>query len=358
MKRNSPRRFRPEVRLLLFCVREQVLDIPDDGSSTSTVGDVDWDTLVDLAYYHRLEHFVRRTASEGNISMPSDVRTNLETASNALTHRNLYMISELVRLLDRLEAAGVRALSYKGPSLAELAYQDVTLRRFGDLDLLVPEDDFESAVDVLCDGNYAVEKSYPTFAEKTLREQDGGMLVDLHSSVTPARYPFTFPFEGLWERRVDVSLFGKTVQTFCPSDLLPILAVHGTRHLWVQLEWLASFAALTQHESVRWPRVLGRSKQIGCDRMVLSGLQLAQELLGLPLPETVSTAVDADWLVRRLSERIISQVVHDDVDPSPENRSFHHERYLMQLLLMRGVTLRVTYGARIGCSLASGRLDR
>lgn len=357
MRQRGMQRFQPEVELLLSCVREQTLDNPGGHNTTFAADDLDWETVVDLARRHRLQPFVHRSLTENEIPIPSDVRADLEKASEALVRRNLYMVSELVDVLDRLEEEDVRVLTYKGPSLAELAYRDITLREFVDLDLLVPKEDFSEAIDILCAGNYVVEESFPAFGEKTLQEQDTGLPIDLHYRVTPARYPFTFPFDRLWERRAEVSLWGETVQTFSPSDLLPVVAVHGTRHFWVQLEWLVSFTALIQHESVNWARVLRRSKQTGCDRMVLLGLQLSQELLGLSLPERISTIIDDERIVQLLSERVISRTVYQNVDYSKDNRPLHYERYLAQLILMRGLRARGEYGARIGSSLIANRLS-
>lgn len=356
MRQNGPQRFHPEVELLLRCARTQTLDTPNDCVTDFAFDDLDWDTVISLARRHRLQPFVNRSLAGHDISIPADVRTHLENTSETVLRRNLRMVSELVDLVARLEEAGVRVLPFKGPSLAALAYRDLGLRSFVDLDLLVPQEEFDKATEILCAGNYAVEASFPAFGEKTLREQDTDILVDLHFSVTPARYPFTFPFERFWQRRVEVPLGGRTFQTFSPSDLLQVLAVHGTRHFWIQLEWVVSFAALTQHESIDWKRVLRRSKQVGCDRMVLFGLRLSQELLGLSLPKNVSTIVADDRTVRLLCNRFISQVVRQDVSASQANRSFHLERYVAQLALMRGLRASGTYGMRLGRSLISNRL--
>lgn len=355
MRRSGTEGLREGVELLLSCAREQALDQPAGQSDVLTSDDPDWETVLSLARRHRLRPLVWWSVAEGGISPPSDVRTELKDVSDELVRRNLYMTSELVDLLDRLEERGLRALTYKGPSLAELAYGDVTRRSFVDLDLLVPEGDFREATDVLRAGGYVVEDSFPVFGEKTLQERDTGLCVDLHFRVTPERYPFTFPFDRLWDGRVDVPLCGKAVQTFGPSDLLPVLAVHGTRHYWIQLEWLVSFAGLIRHEPIDWARVLRISRQRGCDRMVLLGLHLSRELLGFSLPERVSTVVENDPIVRRLSDRTVSRVVYRDVDCSRDNRLYHYERYLVQLLLMRGLRARGEYGVRLGKSLMTDR---
>lgn len=357
LRQHGPPRFRPEVEFLLSCAREHALDIPDDRGTLFAADALDWDTVVDLARRHRLQPFVCRCLPDDDSSIPSAVRTDLAHTADALVRRNLAMSSALVDVVDRLEEGGVRVLTYKGPSLAALAYRDITLRTFVDLDLLVPEADFDAAIELLCAGDYVVEDSFPTFGEKTLQAHDTGIVLDVHFRVTPTRYPFTFSFPQLWDRRVDVSLCGHTVPTFDPSDLIPVIAVHGTRHYWIQLEWLVSFAALSQHESITWDRVLRRAKQVGCDRMLRLGLQLSHELLGLSLPEEVSPLVTDDALVQRLAKRVISQVVCQDVPYAQRTRSFHYERYLTQLLLMRGVRAKGTYGLRIGTSLLTNRLS-
>lgn len=356
MRRRGERRFRPEVQLLLSCAREQTLDDPGGPDAVSPPDDLDWDTVVYLARRHRLQPFVHRSLVGGDVSVPARVQTALEETSEALARRNLYLSSELSDLVDRLEAGGVRVLTYKGPSLAALAYRDVTLRRFVDLDLLVPEGDFEEATEILRAGNYAVEDSFPAFGETTLRERDTGLAVDLHFRLTPTRYPFAFSFDQLWERRIEASPCGTPVPTLDPPDLLPVLAVHGTRHFWVQLEWVVSFAALARRESIQWADVLRRSRQIGCDRMVLLGLRLSRELLGLSLPEGASARVDADRIVRLAARRVVSRVVCQDVDHSQGNRQFHYERYLTQLTLMRGLRDRGKYARRIGTSLVTNRI--
>lgn len=353
MTRDGPRRFPPEVELLLGCAREHALDDPS-GDVPLAADDLDWEAVADLAHRHRLQPLASRCLGDRGLSVPPDLRTDLEETSNALARRNLYAISQLSDLLDDLRERGVRALAYKGPALAELAYRDVTLREFADLDLLVPEAAFEEAVDVLRANDYEVEASYPSLGEKTLRERGAGIPVDLHSRVTPARHPFAFPFEGLWERRVDVSLSGRAVPTFGPSDHLLVAAVHGTKHFWIQLEWLVSFAALASRAAVDWAYVLRRSRRDGYDRMVLLALAMARDLLGLSPPEGVAPRLEDDWIVRLLADCVASRVIAGNADYARNTRSFHYRRNLTQLLLLRGLRTRGKFGLR----LASSFLDR
>ena len=53
------------------------------------------------------------------------------------TTRSVFLTSQLARIIPRFDADGIEALPFKGPTLAALAYGDVGLRVFSDLDILV-----------------------------------------------------------------------------------------------------------------------------------------------------------------------------------------------------------------------------
>ena len=65
--------------------------------------------------------------------------TSSARSSRCNTRRNLVANGRIVPHLAALEAAGVRAVPYKGPVLAAQAYGDIALRQFADLDIVVPQ---------------------------------------------------------------------------------------------------------------------------------------------------------------------------------------------------------------------------
>ncbi|RXM21985.1 hypothetical protein EO238_26195, partial [Citrobacter sp. AAK_AS5] len=74
----------------------------------------------------------------------------------------------LLRLQQLMESHGIRLVPIKGPVLARLAYGDVALRQFEDLDLIVRRPDLVCAVDLL--------------------ERDGFGLRELSNAVDRPRY--------------------------------------------------------------------------------------------------------------------------------------------------------------------------
>ena len=54
---------------------------------------------------------------------------------------NMRMTAELVHIMRLLKENGIEALAFKGPTLAQIAYKDNILRQYGDLDILVDQND-------------------------------------------------------------------------------------------------------------------------------------------------------------------------------------------------------------------------
>jgi len=67
---------------------------------------------------------------------------------------NRHLTAELVRLMGLLKAAGVPAVTFKGPVLAAMAYGSIELRQFSDLDILVRQTDLPRVAEILTAERY------------------------------------------------------------------------------------------------------------------------------------------------------------------------------------------------------------
>ena len=63
------------------------------------------------------------------------------------------------------------------------------------------------------------------------------------------------------------------------------LCAHGAKHLWARLGWLCDLARLIQMEQgIDWSEVFDQTRRSHTTRMILLGLLLADNLLGVELP--------------------------------------------------------------------------
>ncbi len=98
---------------------------------------------------HRVEGLVHHGLSQAGIAPPEPVAHDLAAEASRIVRQNLAFAAESLRLLRRLEAAGIPLLFVKGVTLSALAYGTLSLKMGWDIDVLVPPEDVACAADLL-----------------------------------------------------------------------------------------------------------------------------------------------------------------------------------------------------------------
>jgi len=229
--------------------------------------------------------------------------------------RNTILTTELCRLISLFAASGIEAIPYKGPALALFAYDNVSLRRFVDLDVIVKRGDVLQARDVLLARGYTPSKSLSLSRQELLLRTQHNMqfsrdrlIVELHWEVAPHLFASTVDANSLWQNLVTIDLNGTQVKTLSAEDLLFSLCVHGSRHLWERLGWICDVAELLTRHEFDWDALLQRAASADSERMFLLGLSLAERLLDAPLPINVKQRCDADERLQSLAENIVEHL--------------------------------------------------
>jgi hypothetical protein len=312
----APRRRRPEAEVLLGCARSKMQPAAARRVAQAVKEKIDWDRVIEQAFYHGTASLLFWNLSRAGAEwIPKETFAQLETAYNAFARRNLSFTGELLKLLRIFRERGIRALPLKGPALAAAAYGNVSLRIFGDLDILMPREDILKAKGILQQQGYQPQLHLTASEElEYLRSHHdykfvraaGGIVVELQWGITQWSFAFPFDFDEIWERRVIGSLAGAPVYNLSSEDLLLILCVHGTKHRWERLKWICDIAELVDvdREKIDWPRLLERARARGGERMLLLGLCLAQDLLETSLPEKIVARINLDSRIKSLAAQV------------------------------------------------------
>lgn len=281
----------------------------------------DWGTLLTAAREHGLTPiFCKNLEACAGGKLPSAWRQSLHQEFLANSCRNLAMTAELFRVLETFESHGVCATPYKGPVLAAQAWGDVTLRQFSDLDILVPQRDIAAAHGALLalgfrcvlPGLEAPADSRQIPGQYAYRREPE-MLLELHTERTLRYFPQGLNLGELCERRELAKVAGKEVLTFSPEDTLLLISVHGSKHFWERLGWIADVAALVQaSRPLDWRTVLERGRKWGVQRMVLLGAGLAERLFDAELPNQLAGCLKRDRVAWRLIEGICRRFLADE----------------------------------------------
>src|SRR5215213_4735975 len=290
-----------EHKLLLCCARTNAAPARLRELATEKI---DWEYLFLLARRHAVVPLLYiQLARHASDLVPHEILRQLKKHYLENAARNTVLTAELCRLIAVFAGSGIEAIPYKGPVLALFAYDDLALRRFVDLDVIVKKQDVQRARDLLLADNYNLSKSLSESQQELLlrtqhnlqfAKDNRRLIVELHWEVAPHLFASTAQGDALWQNLIDFDLNGTTVKTFSADDLLFSLCVHGSRHLWERLGWICDVAELISRRSLDWSALLERATKADSERMFLLGLHLAEKLLDAPLPHEVKRRCDAD----------------------------------------------------------------
>jgi hypothetical protein len=106
--------------------------------------------------------------------------------------------------------------------------------------------------------------------------------------------------------------------------------MHGAKHGWGQLEWLAGVAELLRLKpDLAWDEVLAQARQLHSSRMLLLGLHLAQELLGTTLPPVVQAKLRHAAAIQQLAAQVRSHLFEEEgLHLQPFSRVSYHMRVM------------------------------
>lgn len=303
--------FGAEEQLLCLCARPELKAAQRERLDFLLADSLDWDAVLDGADLHgvtgMLYHHLAR--HEGG-RVPTAVLAHLQRRAQGIQLYNMQVMTELMRIAGAFREQGLPLLTYKGPLLAHRYYGSVALRRFGDVDVLVPRGDLERAKDLLVAQGYVPLRGLSDEQEATWHDAQLGyelyhegknVVVEVHWALLNRTMTVGLAPEEVWARAEVYSLGDTSVQGLAPDDLLLYLCAHGTKHHWSRLLWACDVAqVLRGHSGWEWDALLRRARGAGSLRTLLLGLALASRWLDAALPEIVWRQIDSDATVGRL----------------------------------------------------------
>ncbi len=312
-------RLSQEAQLVLLCARTQATQAEIAQIQHLAQTDIHWDPLMRMADKQGILPLVTGALKKHcSDLLPPEVQTRMLQRSQSVVMRNLWLTQELVSVLKVFKSAQVLALPFKGPTLAALAYGDIGLRQFVDLDILIPRDQIRSAKQLLLESGYQTRLSLSEQEEECYLQTQLGydffdahrrLSVELHWNLLQRWLSYPVRVEEIWEDPQPLQVAGMNVHTLATHHLLPYLCAHATKHGWTELKWICDVAELIRHQpDLDWDRIVGQAESLRSLRMLLLGLGLAQHLLGTSLPQEIEARIQADAMVPVLIREVESQL--------------------------------------------------
>jgi hypothetical protein len=339
-----------EGRLVLFCCQGAIDDHTAGYVRTLIDSGIDWDRVLRLARRDR----VLPLLSEGlnttfQDHVPAPITAELKRQLLEITGVSLVLGSEVAAVIKLIEARGIRVLTFKGPALAVVAFGNPTARMFGDIDLIVAQNDFAACQEHFLANSYTIVEDY--VFEKTFQREGTWAAIDLHGTITPRAFPCPLQFDDLWARREMVDVFGHEVPSLSIADHLLAHCLQTTHDRYqnrLSLAKLADIAGLLQRGiDIDWDHLLAMTDRLGMSRRLLIALGAVADLLACPLPPKVASLLDDRASLRRLSQftgRGVLDQENRGITGFVERVAYHfrvHERNRDKLAQLRMVPFKI-----------------
>lgn len=216
---------------------------------------IDWEKFIRLVRLHGVQaQAYENLRKHACINVPEEILGKLKQFRIAVSGHSLHQAAELLGLINRFAGQGIDVLPLKGIVLSLQLYGDPGMRTSSDIDILVKEEDFERAWQMLESEGYLCGLSIRGFTARQknyIRKHNYHLQFDSVEKKQHLELHWNFgalwlpEHTGLmWKHIEKMKWMGGGINVLDNDALLLFLCDHGVRHHFVSLKWLADFAVL------------------------------------------------------------------------------------------------------------------
>ncbi|MCH8163870.1 MAG: nucleotidyltransferase family protein, partial [Proteobacteria bacterium] len=288
----------PDIQLLINCCKIKPIasDIEQIRLHLSRFETQQLSKIVTLAHNHGVYPlFYQALQTHAFDLLTSKNLTELKQHNMTVVMHNMRMTAELIRIIKLLEKNGIEALAFKGPTLAQIAYEDIMLRQYGDLDILIDESDAYMTGKLMCENGHIPSMPLEFLQNHTylkvakdfsMVSESGGVLTELHWRLFEKKFNILIP-ENIKGELQSVSINNYSIKTFPTNLLLVYLCLHGSKHGWERIIWICDIDRLLRSSRIDWRKAIDIAEASHSNRSFYLGLDLCNSFLQTPLPDSV-----------------------------------------------------------------------
>jgi hypothetical protein len=282
------------VQFLSACLRN------DHGSARAWISDSsqDWEPVFRAAMDERLLPLLHSRINElelGSI-VPLDIIEFLFAVEDLNHERNSRMLDEVKFAGRLLNEIGIEPVLLKGLAYLILGvYPDASARYLGDMDLLLPEAQIQTAVEILARNDFETDSTdqFGNFRHhRPPMRRPGSAFIEIHHSLCLGKCASLLPASEMIARSVPFDLDGVRLRVPCPEDLVTHLVIHSqilhpyNERIWPPLRAMYDLGLILRRfpNVIDWNCIQRRFRKAGEFGVLVLYLLQVKESLGVDLP--------------------------------------------------------------------------
>lgn len=304
----------------------------------------DWEDFIDLIYSHGVFPLVYNTLKDYKDILSDEIYLKLKSINMDISKQNMLMTSELIKIMNLFEKNCIDAIAFKGPSLSQSAYGNITLRQYCDLDILINKYDIKKAHKILLLENYTndiksdyLENSLYLEKNSDIHFIKNGILIELHWKLFRNQFTQKTKNIKILDNNNSTFINNQKINTFPDEILLVYLCMHGSKHLWERIEWIVDIDKLIKNaEFLNWDKCRDISKKFDSEIMYELGLYLSAKYFNTPIPEK-NRKFKNNKLMIKLEKYSLKEwdYIHEETETKRNYKKFFYHYYLKDTILLK-----------------------
>ena len=317
----------PEVDLLIHCARKEVPEHQIHHIQKIFEAEINWELFIALVFNHGVATLVYRNLNQHFSQLvPDPILTQLRNHFIINAQTNLGLFKELLNTINFLKKHNVACIPFKGLISAELIYKDLSLRKCGDIDILVKETDFRRAKQLFVDEGFSQtlsDQAEIDYLQSGLFSENRKLNIDLHYGIPPKSS--LIKVNKLFKDATSLSIHNKQINTFSRIDMFLVICINATKEYWNQklYQYCDINEFLLTNNDIDLNLIVKRAKNLRCKRMLFIALLVTNEIYDTPLPEI--KGINDIEPIQAIKQELLKQIFPDDI-------YYENKRYNMFIL--------------------------
>lgn len=274
-----------------------------------------WTTLFREAQIHGVSGLVfRQLSRHWPAQVPADWHHRFRQEVLQATQFNMMLLRELPGIHRELAGLGVPHIFFKGVVLAQRVYNDLAVRRCGDVDLLVAARDFARVK-----AHFLAQGFEPTLTARQerqslqagLRHPQRHLEIDLHFGMPPRELAISSAL--LLQQPAQLTLAGQVLPVFDERDQVLTYCCNAVKEYWHQrLYHYADLHVMLTRPGLDLDALGRRASALGVRRVLAVAVRMLHLLYDMPaLAAKFPLAGALDASVRELQLRLFAADASD-----------------------------------------------
>jgi hypothetical protein len=231
--------------------------------------------------------------------IPETVKTSLQQVYFKTFSRSTILYEHFQKVAKAFTSHNIPVIALKGIYLSEWLYQDIGLRQFSDIDLLVKEEDGSTCLTIL--GEFGYKPAEDVRPEFVISKSEfvhytpmvlAGVSIEIHIKLHRKTEKFDLKLAEIWKNALPVSINNSLVYTLNNNDLFIYLCLHLNKHFYGGHVQFTCFIDITNlidkyAENIIWNDLIEICRIYNCEDIVFKYIVLVNKYMNATVPADI-----------------------------------------------------------------------